>query len=122
MHEGQVTHHAANQLFEEEHANSVQNRATECGSLLCKSLNAHLSLLDRHRLASGRRLLVNAGEKVLGDPQGVLQERVVWVAGGRVFEQVLEYRSRQIHFHKHKCAGKRAHNEVYVYVRTQTCN
>lgn len=33
MHEGQVTHHAANQLFEEEHANSVQNRATELWTL-----------------------------------------------------------------------------------------
>jgi len=55
---------------------------------------SHLSLLDRHRLPPGRRLLVDAGQEVLGDPQGVLQKRVVRVAGGRVFEQVLEYRGR----------------------------
>lgn len=56
-------------------------------------LKTHLPLLDSHGLASGRRLLVDAGQEVLGDPQGVLQKRVVWVAGGCVFEQVLEYSS-----------------------------
>lgn len=49
-------------------------------------VNAHLSLLDSHRLASRRRLLVDAGQEVLRDPQGVLQKRVVRVAGGGVFE------------------------------------
>lgn len=56
----------------------------------CKLPNTHLSFLDSHRLASGRRLLVDAGQEVLRDPQGVLQKRVVRVAGGSVFEQVLD--------------------------------
>lgn len=50
---------------------------------------SHLSLLDGHRLAPGGRLLVDAGQKVLGDPQGVQQEGVVWMTGRGVFEQVL---------------------------------
>lgn len=59
--------------------------------MFCKSLNTHLPLLDSHRLAPWCHLLINAGQEVLGDTQGVLQERVVRVAGGRVFEQVLQF-------------------------------
>lgn len=51
--------------------------------------NSHLSLLDSHRLAPGCHLLVDAGQKILGDPQGIQQEWVVRMAGGCVFEQVL---------------------------------
>lgn len=52
-------------------------------------LSAHLSLLHCHRLPPGCCLFVDAGQKVLGDPQGVLQERVVQMARGCVFKQVL---------------------------------
>lgn len=83
--------------------------------LFCKSMSAHLSLLHGHGLASGRRLLVDAGQEVLGDPQGVLQKRVVRVAGGRVFEQVLEYSSGWRNINLQKCPGKRAHSQMHVH-------
>lgn len=80
--------------------NKVEWEQSAASYLFCKPLNTHLSLLDRHRLASGRCLLVDAGQKVLGDPQGILQERVVQVAGGRVFEQVLQIQYRKYYLPK----------------------
>lgn len=47
---------------------------------------AHLSLLHHHRLATRRCVLIDAREEVLGDPQGILQERVVRVAAGCVLQ------------------------------------
>ena len=52
-------------------------------------INSHLSLLDSHRLAPGCHFLIDAGQKILGDSQGIQQERVVRMAGGCVFEQIL---------------------------------
>ena len=53
-------------------------------------LRADLSLLNRHGVPAGGDLLVNTGQEVLGDAQGVLQQRIVWVAGGCVLQKVLK--------------------------------
>lgn len=47
------------------------------------------------QLASWCRFLIDAGQEVLGNPQSVLQERVVRVAAGRVLEQVLAQQRRE---------------------------
>lgn len=49
----------------------------------------HLSLLHCHGLAARCALFVNAGQEVLGDAEGVLQEGVIWVTGGCVFQKIL---------------------------------
>lgn len=53
------------------------------------ALRTDLALLHRHGLPAGGDLLVDAGQEVLGDAQGVLQERVVGVGGGGVLQEVL---------------------------------
>lgn len=50
---------------------------------------SHLTLLHHHGVATRRDLLVDAGQEVLGDTQGVLEQRVVRVARGRVLQEVL---------------------------------
>lgn len=49
----------------------------------------HLSLFHCHGLAARCTLFVNAGQEVLGDAEGVLQEGVIWVTGGCVFQKIL---------------------------------
>lgn len=49
-----------------------------------------LSLLNSHGLSARGDLFVNTRQEVLRDAQGVLQQQIVWVAGGGVLQQVLE--------------------------------
>lgn len=57
-----------------------------CWTCWSAAEDSHLPLLHHHGLAPRRRVLIDAGEEVLGDPEGVLQERVVRVAAGRVLQ------------------------------------
>lgn len=46
--------------------------------------HAHLSFFHGHGLPAGRDLLVDAGQEVLRDAEGVLQQGMVGVAGWSV--------------------------------------
>lgn len=57
-----------------------------CSVLIeARPLLTHLPLLDGHGLPARCDLLVDAGQEVLGDAQGVLQQGVIRVAGWSVF-------------------------------------
>lgn len=45
-----------------------------------------LSLLYSHGLSARGDLLIDTGQEVLGDAQGILQQWIVWVAGGGVLQ------------------------------------
>lgn len=47
-------------------------------------LPTHLALFHGHGLATWCAFLVDAGQEVLRDPQGILKEGMVWVTGRRV--------------------------------------
>lgn len=68
-------------------------RAFLVATVLCdtEALHTDLSLLYGHRLSTGGDLLIDAGQEVLGDAEGVLQQGIVWVAAGRVLQQVLQH-------------------------------
>lgn len=57
-----------------------ESEATPCPS----TSHAHLSFLHSHGLPAGRDLLIDAGQEVLRDAEGVLQQGMVWVAGRSV--------------------------------------
>lgn len=59
------------------------------GHTVCSSTD--LSFLHCHRLTAGRDLLINAGEEVLGNAEGILQEGVIWMTGWGVLQQVLKH-------------------------------
>lgn len=58
----------------------------ESEAALCPPTSCtHLSFFHRHGLSAGRDLLVDAGQEVLRDPEGVLQQGMVGMAGRGVF-------------------------------------
>lgn len=58
----------------------------ESEATLCPPTSlAHLSFFHRHGLSAGRDLLVDAGQEVLRDAEGVLQQGMVRMAGWGVF-------------------------------------
>lgn len=54
------------------------------------TLRAHLALGGGDRCPPGIDVLIDAGEEVLGDAEGVLEQRVVRVVSWGVLEEVLE--------------------------------
>lgn len=50
---------------------------------------AHLPLGSCNCSPAGVNVLIDAGQEVLGDAEGVLEQRVVWVVHGCVLQQVL---------------------------------
>lgn len=55
---------------------------------------AHLPLGGGDRCPPGIDVLIDAGEEVLGDAEGILEQRVVGVVGRGVLEEVLEGKRR----------------------------
>lgn len=51
--------------------------------------HTHLSLLHCHGLSAGCDLFIDAGQEVLRDAKGVLQQGMIGVAGRSVLQQVL---------------------------------
>ena len=64
-------------------------QSSPCAQAL-PTLLAHLPLRGGDRCPPGIDVLIDAGEEVLRDAEGILEQRVVGVVGWGVLEEVLE--------------------------------